>query len=1310
MVQVGVLLVISKWTFADYMLLIFWSYCLLIGGLRALAYGELWYHSATLYPLIWILTLVPLRSSIITGVEFLFFGFQFLICTICLVCAWTCRRGAAPTCMPVAPGLDPSPEMFASLSQLVSFSWMDDLLWSGYWKSINMDQIYDLDYDDHAYKILKNYDKCNNKKSDNLIWPALELLKGKVVLTFVYATIQSILALTPAVLIKFILEYIESPSLSYKTTAWTCVFIMLLFGVIGTSFDGQALYLGRKNAVHMRAITMGKVYEKVLKRKVASDDSNNDQVSTGSIINLMSIDANKISDVFARIHMLAQTVAQIIISMCGLYFVLGISSTLIATAVCVLSVPLNAVIVKTWMGYQQKVLQKTDERIDKTNELFQCIKIIKMFAWEDQFASQVKELRREELNWLRKRWFMWGMNVGVIICTPMMITCATFAWYTLVQGQVLKSPTAFTALTLFNLLQVPIEQAASTVGNVVEAKVSLDRINKFLNEEETEKYTTVSAKVGMIGFGNNATCSWGESSKFRLQDVNVQFIKGKLNVISGAIGSGKTSMLYALLGEMKLIKGKVYLNDGIPSARGYASSTAYCAQTPWLLNDTIRNNILFEAEYNEERYLNVIESCALKRDLEIFESGDLTQVGEKGIVLSGGQKQRIALARAVYSNADTLLLDDCLSAVDSDTAHFLYDNCLTGLLLKDRTVILVSHNVDLALSKADFAVVLKDGKVISQGSPESVKKRIEQVDAAPAATEDESAALEEKPQQLPKEEEKSEGAVDKRVYLSYLQFCGSKWFWIGLLVLFGIENIFKFGHNFWVRNWALDTENKSVEYYLSIYFAIACLAMLCTTMEIIYFMSGIMRASQRIFDKLLESVLRAESRFFDTTPLGRIMNRFSKDIEGLDQQLPTVLEGNFHFTLTALLTLFVLVYVTPIFLVFGVIISIAYSAIASFYLASSRELKRLDSVTRSPIYQHYGQTLNGVVTIRAYGHTDQFISKNLANIDYNTRPHIHLWAANRWLYFRITVMGSFVAFGAGVSVMLSVGKIDSGLAGIALTYALTFNELVLWMVRMFADLEMNMNGMERVREWMSLPGEKQAAETESIRYTWPERGEIEFKNLSLKYAPDLPHVIKDLSFKVESGAKVGIAGRTGSGKSTIFNALFRFLESDGGDILIDGVEISTVDLKRLRSSLAIIPQDPTLFSGTLRTNLDPFGLYPEGQMFEALRRVHLLDNSQFQDLDTVVTEHGQNLSQGQRQLVCLARALLKQPKILLLDEATASIDYETDRKIQQTIRQEFINCTLLTIAHRLESIMDYDMVLVMENGKMVQYDSPKNVF
>ena len=1100
--------------------------------------------------------------------------------------------------------------------------------------------------------------------------------------------------------------------------------------------------------------------------------------------------------------------------------------------VMVFLLPVNYLIGKGFNVTSKNILAATDRRISITNEVLQNIRIIKYFSWEKRFGMIIDEKRHAELRALRSRFLVWATAVAIWNFVPVLITFFSFLVYTVIEKKPLYPSIAFTAISLFMLLRIPLDQFGDMFAHVQEAKVSIDRVEEFLMEEETEKYTQLGTDnvdekgIRHIGF-RDATLIWGGrdtvaedgSRAFRLLEMNVDFRIGKLNIIAGPTGSGKTSMLMGLLGEMTMVEGRVFCPGGQSreEARpdpetGLTNTIAYVAQSAWLVNANIRDNILFAMPYDEQRYRDVIIACALERDLEILDHGDETLVGEKGITLSGGQKQRISLARALYSNSAHLLMDDCLSAVDSHTAQWIFTNCIKGPLMAGRTCILVTHNLQLCVPSSDFVVVLDNGRVAVQGPSEEViasGKLGEEIQKAksvstnpsrvpsrvPSSVGDDETMVNHNgdidsangkkkdkpkknvpPQQDAMDEGRVTGAVKWSVMKLYLSSMGSWWFWTVAIVVFNSQQLATVAIQAWVRQWAnqyveeevmgnswphalrasvasklgnidftqngpsdiqapLTTrkfQDVNIAYYLS---GLAILGLLSAGTALIrdlWVFFGSLTASRRIHNLLIQSVTRARFKFFDVTPLGQIMNRFSKDLEAVDQDIAPTAISVMSCALSLLVTVVLITVITPGFLIAAFFIGILFYLVSAFYLRASRDLKRLESVQRSPLFQQFGETLSGMTTIRAYGDERRFIRDNLSKINKQSRPFIFLWACNRWLAFRADVLGDLVAFSAGVFIILSLGKVDAGAAGMSLTYAMNFTENLLWLVRNYAINEQNMNSMERIKEYLEVDQEAdEIVKDNRPAPEWPSKGGVEFTNYSTRYRADLEPVLRNVSLTINPKEKVGIVGRTGAGKSSLTLAIFRALEADSGKIVIDDVDISKIGLKDLRDNITIVPQDPTLFQGTIRSNLDPFEQYTDEEVFASLRRVQLIGPNEpstapttpripgsvdsaspslainknvFLDLSSPVSESGSNLSQGQRQLLCLARAMLKNPTVLVMDEATASIDYVTDAKIQETIRE--LTGTVITIAHRLQTIVDYDKVLVLDKGEVIEYAHP----
>ncbi|KAL0491865.1 ATP-binding cassette, subfamily C [Acrasis kona] len=802
---------------------------------------------------------------------------------------------------------------------------------------------------------------------------------------------------------------------------------------------------------------------------------------------------------------------------------------------------------------------------------------------------------------------------------------------------------------------------------------------------------------------------------------------------------------------MACIRGSVELS---------ARSMCYCPQQPWIQNATIRDNICFGKPFNKSKYLRTIKCCALERDLEILPNGDETEIGEKGTNLSGGQRHRISLARAVYSDAEIYLLDDVLSAVDAHVGKHIFDQCINGEL-KGKTIILVTHQWHF-LKDCDQVLVFENGSLTEDGtydqlmqnqkfgqivqqfilenqgqienqqsnpddgdsnhleeSNPDVQTKVEQPMAPSGSTQAvaSSAPTKKASGKLMQDEERSTGSVDWRVYKSYFNSAGGAFIALFILSLFALSSAATVLSGWWLSYWAEDSrtpnQSRSLIFYIGIYIGIGLGAVsLQFVRELVLAFTGI-QSCTTLHKKALDRVMRAPCSFFDTTPVGRIINRFSKDMETIDSQLIMNLKSFLGSFMSVLASLCLIAAVTPLFLIVLVPITLLYYFVQQYYRYTSRELKRLASITRSPLFAHFGETLSGVSTIRAYQSEKRFCELNQKYIDEANESVYFQFAAQRWLAVRIECISRFVVFSAAMLAVLYRDSLHPSLAGLSLTFALQITGSISYAVRNFTDTESNMNSVERIVYYCDEIEQEAEPIIEGKRppENWPDKGQIEFDHLWLKYRPTLDPALKDFTANVLPAEKVGIAGRTGAGKSTLVMALFRLVEYYKGTVRIDGIDISSIGLHDLRSKLSIIPQDPFMFSGTIRFNIDPNQEYSDAEIWQALERSHMKSYvSQLPlGLSDIVTENGDNLSVGQRQLFCLARAILRKTKVLVLDEATASVDIETDALIQHTIRKEFSERTMLTIAHRLNTIVDSDKVAVLDYGELKEFDSPKEL-
>jgi len=886
------------------------------------------------------------------------------------------------------------------------------------------------------------------------------------------------------------------------------------------------------------------------------------------------------------------------------------------------------------------------------------------------------------------------------------------------------------------------------------------KLLKAESEKQKEGGASMTRAESLASLGVSVRTEDSEEENTReariaLKNIACSIERGSLVAIVGSVGSGKSSFLSAVLGEMEAVDGgKVYMppKDGEEPKAGLVS---YCSQSPWVVNDTLRGNILFGRPYVEERYDEVVAACALLDDLAVLPAGDKTEIGERGINLSGGQKARIALARAMYSEETQLmLLDDPLSAVDAHVGEHLFKHAITGKISSGTTRVLVTHHVHF-LPRCDKVIMLEKGEVKHTGSYQELTARgVDFAGAVDVARKEkgEEAGDEDKEKQdeseeankskkgtdaskaegeklktagekLVKDEEQMEGAVEGSMYTHYAK-AGGVFAFVMVFVIQGVGRASEIMAAFWLSIWAEATTEsmmtnapmteEKTNWYLNVYAAFGLGGVFCLTLRAISMAIHRLRASKKLHDSLTESILRAPVAFFDVTPIGRVLNRFAADMDKIDLELTNSL-GQAVSTMFSVLGAVGAIIVATRGTLLVALVPIGYInyVIQKWFRKSSTELQRAASVAASPIFSDFSQMLSGTSTIRAFGKQNKFFDHCQLSFDKFNALFAAIQHSNFWLGLRLDALGGSVgAIIGGVALATKdYSFIPAGWVGLALSYSIEVTGYLKHGVRMIAQVEAEMNSVERVMYYATSIETEAALETKNDPKPteWPTKGEIKFQNMSMRYR-DGPLVLKDISVSFKGGEKIGVVGRTGSGKSSLMTALFRIteMEPDGGKILIDGKDISQIGLSVLRLNLSIIPQDPVMFSNTVRYNLDPFGEKSEYELWEALKKVQLAEAIAVlpDGLDEQVAEGGENFSQGQRQLLCIARSLLRKPKILVMDEATASIDNTTDAAIQQMIRENFASATILTIAHRLNTIMDSDRVLVLDDGRVAEFDSP----
>ncbi|KFW66898.1 Canalicular multispecific organic anion transporter 2, partial [Pygoscelis adeliae] len=1383
-------------------------------------------QSSGVLVLFWFLSVLcavgPFRSKIMTTTaqghvneRFRFTTFYIYFALIIVELILSCFKEKPPFFSPVNTDPNPCPELTSGFLSRLTFWWFTSMAILGYKRPLEDKDLWSLNEDDTSKIIVqqlsKEWDKekaeCKQKeevtymkKSNHVLnhvgdgpEEAEVLIRDKkhnrkpsflkaLLRTFgpyfligsFFKLIQDLLSFVNPQLLSVLIGFVKNKD----APAWWGFLIaalMFICAVLQTLILHQHFQYCFVTGMRLRTGITGVIYRKSLVITNSAKRSS----TVGEIVNLMSVDAQRFMDLMTFLNMLWSAPLQIFLALYFLWQTLG-PSVLAGVAVMVLLIPFNSAIAMKTRTFQVEQMRYKDSRIKLMNEILGGIKVLKLYAWEPSFSEKVLEIRKNELQVLKKSAYLNSLSTFAWISAPFLVALTTFAVYVSVdEKNILDAEKAFVSLSLFNILKFPLNMLPQVISNVAQTSVSLKRIQQFLSHDELDP-NCVETKV--IAPGNaisvsNATFSWGKELKPSLKDINLLVPSGALVAIVGHVGCGKSSLVSALLGEMEKLEGEVAVKG----------SVAYVPQQAWIQNATLKDNILFGQAPNVQKYQNVLEACALKTDLEVLPGGDQTEIGEKVIFffesdLLGGQRQRVSLARAVYSNSDIYLLDDPLSAVDSHVAKHIFDKVIgPDGVLKGKTRILVTHGISF-LPQVDHIVVLVDGKISETGSYQDLLKQnkafaeflrnyaldedIEEDEPTIQSAASQSClstaticpfspndslvltrqlsvisseggecpnkmstkrrVCEKKPAEPPlprknpnekliQAETTETGTVKLTVFWQYVKAVSPV---ISLVIcfLYCCQNAAAIGANVWLSDWTnepvINGTQHNTAMRIGVYAALGLLQGLIVLICSFTLAMGGINAARTLHAALLENKFHTPQSFYDTTPTGRIINRFSKDIYVIDEVIPPTILMFLGTFFTSLSTMIVIIASTPLFAVVIVPLAILYFFVQRFYVATSRQLKRLESVSRSPIYSHFSETVSGASVIRAYRRVKSFIDISDLKMDENQKSYYPGIVSNRWLGVRVEFVGNCIVLFAALFAVIGKNSLNAGLVGLSVSYALQVTLSLNWMVRMTSELETNIVAVERIKEYSETETEAPwIIEGKSPPEDWPSKGELEFVNYSVRYRKGLDLVLKGLNLQVHGGEKIGIVGRTGAGKSSMTLCLFRILEAVKGEIRIDGVKISEIGLHDLRSRLTIIPQDPVLFSGTLRMNLDPFNKYSDEEIWKALELSHLkrFVSSQPSMLDYECSEGGENLSVGQRQLVCLARALLRKTRILILDEATAAIDLETDDLIQMTIRTQFEDCTVLTIAHRLNTIMDYTRVLVLDNGTVAEFDTPASL-
>uniref|UniRef100_A0A8B9CT46 ABC-type glutathione-S-conjugate transporter n=1 Tax=Anser brachyrhynchus TaxID=132585 RepID=A0A8B9CT46_9AVES len=1246
------------------------------------------------------------------------------------------------------------PEASSSFLSKITYWWLSGLVWKGYQQSLGVDDLWSVRKEDSSEEIVtwaeKEWKKYHSRtKHETSITEAEEtevllqseysqsrpLLKAFWSMFGTYFLLGTLclvicdvfLFSIPKILSLF-LEFIEDQE-APSWHGYFYAFIMVLLACLQTLFEQRYMYMCLVLGLRLKTAVTGLVYRKILIMSNASRKA----VTVGEIVNLVSVDVQKLMDLIIYFNGTWLAPIRIIICFVFLWQLLG-PSALTSIAVFLFLLPLNFMITKKRSHFQETQMKHKDERAKLTNAILSDIKVIKLYGWEKTFMEKVLGIRKQELQALKRSQILFSASLASFNSSTFLIAFVMFAVYTLVDNtHVLDAQKAFVSLTLINILNTAHSFLPFSINAVVQVNCRL-WLFLYLPLNFTCSFSPHILVQASITIRNGTFC-WSKETSPCLRRIDLTVPQGSLLAIVGQVGAGKSSLLSALLGELEQM-------DGCVTMKGTA---AYVPQQAWIQNASVEDNILFGNEMDEAWFNSVVDACALQPDLESFPAGQKSEIGEKGINISGGQKQRVNLARAVYQKASIYLLDDPLSAVDAHVGQHIFEHVLgPSGLLKDKTRVLVTHTIGI-LHQVDNIVVLVDGMISEIGSYQELLQRngafaeflhshitaeenacsgfpgnpnelelfFPDLSTTPASQDTTSAAATEGI--LTTGEKTHHGRVNTSIYAAYLKAAGIP-LCVYIILLFTCQQALSFFRGYWLSMWTNDPvyngTQQHTELRVGVFGALGVIQAVCRFVSTAAVLLGGVIASHKLFLQLLRNVGRSPMVFFEQTPIGNLLNRFSREMDAIDSIIPDKLKSLLGFLFNLLEIYLVIIVATPKAAMAIVPLTVFYAVFQHFYVVTSCQLRRMDAASRSPIYSHISETFHGSSVIRAYKDQERFILKSNFLVDENQRICFAGAVADRWLATNLEFLGNGIVLFAALFATVGRKHLSPGTAGFSISYALQITGVLNWMVRSWTEIENNIVSVERVREYSRTPKEAPWTLNGKLQgQVWLTEGRIEFRNYSLRYRPNLELALKHINLSIKGKEKIGITGRTGAGKSTLAVGLLRLVEAAEGAILIDGQDIAQLGLHDLRTKITVIPQDPVLFSGTLRMNLDPLNQYTDADIWTALEVTQLKNFvADLPDqLEYKCTDRGENLSAGQKQLVCLARALLQKAKVLILDEATAAVDLETDLQIQSTLRTQFKESTVLTIAHRINTIMDCDRILVLDNGQISEFNTPEQL-
>lgn len=1264
-----------------------------------------------------------------------------------------------------------SPEDNLTLWQFMSVSWMTPLIRLGYKRQLEDEDVWSLAYEFHHQRLHDTF----------------RLLKGTVIQRLVRASIIDLIILSFLGILELVLQYssplllqqllkaMEDKSVS-EPAALTYAALQFAVRVIAAQSGILSLWYGRRCYERSRGEMITMLYEKTLDRKIGfapdagvtetysngtanghangsamngdasghktqrwwqtagfrvrgifrrqkSAPSPKEPASMGKILNLMRNDVYEVAQRFWEFQGLIQKPLSVVFSVTLVVDLLGWPSMLAVFAMMIAQC-LNFVFARIMIHYEKKRRLATDKKLQVTTQWIEAIRHLRWYGWQDAWLSQIMSARQKELN-LRIVTSIWNVIIGFCNTLALDLTpVIAFFAYTVIGGHPLRVDIAFPAWALFQMMTTSLRDLPNLIIVLINAWVAVGRIEDYMAEPDKEEQDSELELEGGLAL-KKGRFAWPSSGK-EVLNVDIAFPKG-LTVVCGEVAAGKTALLQAILGELDILSGWI-LRPREP--------IAYCAQTPWLQSMSIRENILFGQPYEEARYMEVLRCCALVADLKEFKAGDLSLIGENGVGLSGGQRARVALARAAYSRAKIVLLDDPLASLDQETAEHIVNHFFrSDSVLGGRTVILVTHRTDIVchiatqVIKMDrgHATILDDAALIDDVAASAAKFKYQK-----KANDDELAKRDTDavPDKFIEDEHRAQGGVKASVYWEYIK-AGKLAYWGMLIPLFAIYRIFGIAQAWWLKSWGEAYDRKST-FSLLIQTSDAVFGkstfpddlpapdvnikpwllgflILALVQSVTFIFSQSMMivivytAGKNMFRAIMEKVAGANFRFFDVTPVGRLMNRMTSDIGVIDGNISLQFQTVAWLSLSWISSIVVIASVTPTFLVFAVCLTITFILIFLRFIPTLQSLRRLEMISLTPLMSNFGTLLDGLVTVRAFRVQRQFQSRVIRVVDTFQKMDHFYWTLQAWLMYRYDLLSA-----TSTLVLTALALHTNVSAGLTAFVLIAANKVVTsthGLCKQYGQLQMEFVSVERVVELLNLEQEPKG-DLDPPAW-WPRvKGDIVFENVTIRYAPHMEPALENLSLRIPGGSKTGVLGRTGSGKSTLALSLIATLTPESGRILIDGVDLSAVNKQTLRTKITFLAQDAVLFPGSLRKNLDPLGEYDDEACEAALRQACA---SQPFELDTKIEAGGRNLSQGQRQLIGLARAVLRRSEIIILDEATASIDRETAGEVYRVLRRELSDSTVVMIAHRVEALREMDYGVVLGKGHLVREGAVKEL-